>query len=84
MKTKQNKVIEPEEDKYIKKTNQVVGTYNDAPDFIKDNEYIKRGYRVNCDSVKKVTKSLFYLHNESVNVWSHLLGVISTMKVLSP
>ena len=45
MKTKQIKVIEPEEDKYNKKTNQVVGTYNDAPDFIKDNEYIKRGYR---------------------------------------
>lgn len=79
MKTKQNKVIEPEEDKYIKKSNQVVGTYNDAPDFIKDNEYIKRGYRVNCDSVKKVTKSLFYLHNESVNVWSHLLGVITVI-----
>ena len=79
MKTKQNKVIEPEEDKYNKKTNQVVGTYNDAPDFIKDNEYIKRGYRVNCDSVKKVTKSLFYLHNESVNVWSHLLGVITVI-----
>ena len=79
MKTKQNKVIEPEEDKYIKKSNQIVGTYNDAPDFIKDNEYIKRGYRVNCDSVKKVTKSLFYLHNESVNVWSHLLGVITVI-----
>lgn len=79
MKTKQNKVIEPEEDKYNKKMNQVVGTYNDAPDFIKDNEYIKRGYRVNCDSVKKVTKSLFYLHNESVNVWSHLLGVITVI-----
>ena len=79
MKTKQNKVIEPEEDKYSKKSNQVVGTYNDAPDFIKDNEYIKRGYRVNCDSVKKVTKSLFYLHNESVNVWSHLLGVITVI-----
>lgn len=79
MKTKQNKVIEPEEDKYIKKSNQIIGTYNDAPDFIKDNEYIKRGYRVNCDSVKKVTKSLFYLHNESVNVWSHLLGVITVI-----
>ena len=59
MKTKHNKNTNDEEDKYNK---QVVGTYNDAPDFIKDNEYIKRGYRVNCDSVKKVTKSLFYLH----------------------
>lgn len=46
-----------------------------APKFIVDNEYIFRGYRVNYNSIKKVLKSLFHIHNESVNVWSHILGI---------
>lgn len=49
---------------------------------MKHNEYIIRGYRINFDSATKVLKrydylytiSLFMVHNESVNVWSHLLG----------
>ena len=40
-----------------------------------DNEYIKRGYRINFKSKKLLAKSLFMVHNESVNVWTHLLGV---------
>ena len=80
MKTKNNNnQIEEEDPKYGKKSEQRVGNYSEAPEYIKDNEYIKRGYRVNCNSVKKVAKSLFYLHNESVNVWSHLLGTITVI-----
>ena len=51
-------------------------TYNEAPKHQQDNEYIRKGYLVNCDSMKKITKSLFMIHNETVNVWSHLLGAI--------
>ena len=51
-------------------------SYEQAPDFQKDNEYIKSGYLINCNSPKKITKSLFILHNESINIWTHLLGVI--------
>lgn len=46
----------------------------EAPEYLKDNEYIKHGYRINFNSARKVVKSLFMLHNESVNIWSHLLG----------
>ena len=62
--------------KYEGKTGIILGTYNDVPDFYKDNEYIKKGYLLYCDSIFKALKSLFRLHNESVNVWSHLLGAI--------
>jgi hypothetical protein len=48
-----------------------------APNFLIDNEYIKMGYRINFNTKKKILKSLFLLHNETVNVWSHLLGVIA-------
>ena len=60
-----------------KKSKQIIlVSYNEAPKHLQDNEYIRKGYLVNCDSMKKVTKSLFMIHNETVNVWSHLLGAI--------
>ena len=51
--------------KYEGKTGIILGTYNDVPDFYKDNEYIKKGYLLYCDSIFKALKSLFRLHNES-------------------
>eukprot|EP00347_Sterkiella_histriomuscorum_P005560 403356144 len=52
-----------------------VGHLKNAPHFIIDNEYIQRGYRINFNTKSSLCKSLFMLHNESVNVWSHLIGV---------
>lgn len=52
-----------------------IGHIKKAPSYIVDNEYIQRGYRINFNSKRKLLKSLFMLHNESVNVWSHLIGV---------
>ena len=54
----------------------IVGKYSDAPDYLKDNEYIKNGYLINCNSFKLVLRSLFVCSNETINVWSHLLGCI--------
>ena len=54
-----------------------LGTYEEAPKYLKDNEYIKEGYVINCTTFKKTLRSLFLLHNESVNVWSHRIGAIS-------
>lgn len=53
----------------------IVGV-REAPKFLLDNEFIHRGYRVNFNSIKKVLGSLFMVHNESVNVWSHLGGAL--------
>ena len=36
-------------------------------------EYILRGYRVGL-SMKETFLSMFVLHNETVNVWTHLIG----------
>jgi adiponectin receptor len=47
-----------------------------------DNEFIQRGYRIGFNSVGKVLKSLFKLHNESVNVWSHMLGVLTFLVLI--
>ena len=34
------------------------------------------GYRINYDSWKETLKSLFQIHNETVNVWTHLAGFV--------
>ena len=53
-----------------------VGSFEEAPKFMQDNEYIKTGYLLNCTDFKKTFKSLFMCHNETVNIWSHLLAAI--------
>lgn len=54
----------------------IVGTFQEAPKFLQDNEFIKRGYVINCTSFKKALKCLFICHNETMNTWSHLLGAV--------
>lgn len=40
---------------------------------MKDNNGITHGYRINFNTPRKIFRSLFMLHNESVNIWSHCL-----------
>jgi hypothetical protein len=47
--------------------------WGELPDYLKDNEFIKTGYRANT-GFRGSLRSLFSLHNESGNVWTHLLG----------
>ena len=53
-----------------------VGKLEDTPLFLRDNEYIKGGYRINFNSVKRILRSMFMCHNELTNIWSHFLGVL--------
>ena len=50
--------------------------YHDANSYIKDSPFIRRGYLLNCNTIPKVLKSLFMLHNETINIWSHLIASI--------
>lgn len=52
-----------------------IGTWEEAPSYIRDNEFILNGYRVNFSSFSKIMRSLFMCHNEAFNIWSHLSGV---------
>lgn len=54
-----------------------IGEMAQAPLHLIDNEYIKSGYRIGYTrSFRSILYSLFQFHNESVNVWSHLLGML--------
>ncbi|KAF8924824.1 putative hemolysin-III channel protein Izh2 [Dissophora ornata] len=51
-------------------------TWDELPDWMHDNPAIWTGYRRPTFSYKKCLASLGFLHNESVNIWTHLLGAI--------
>ena len=53
-----------------------LGTSEEAEKFVQDKEFIKGGYLLNCTTFKKTFRNLLIINNESVNVWSHLLGAI--------
>ncbi|KAF3048800.1 hypothetical protein E8E11_001705 [Didymella keratinophila] len=42
-----------------------------------DNAYITSGYRPQSNSYAKSWKSLLYIHNETVNIYTHLLGALA-------
>ncbi len=49
--------------------------FQKAPDYLQDNPFIRTGYRVDL-TWKEVALSVFQLHNESMNIWTHGLGCI--------
>ena len=51
--------------------------WHDIPAWLQDNHYIQSGYRPASNSYRGSATSLTYLHNESVNIWTHLLGAIA-------
>eukprot|EP01083_Nonionella_stella_P063058 163910_1 len=49
----------------------VVQIYHSLPG---SNEFILNGYRKFCVSAKDCLRSIFAIHNETLNIWTHLLG----------
>jgi adiponectin receptor len=58
------------------KTKAFVGSYDQYPEILRDNECLRTGYRCEFNTWADIWKSLFMWHNETVNVWSHMLGCI--------
>ncbi|KAL3813698.1 hypothetical protein ACJIZ3_014966 [Penstemon smallii] len=47
--------------------------YHSLPGYLKDNEFIVGHYRAEWP-LKQVFLSIFTIHNETLNVWTHLIG----------
>jgi adiponectin receptor len=54
-------------------------TWQDLPHWQQDNEWIHGGYRKASNSYWRSFSSLAYLHNETVNIYSHLLPALLSL-----
>ncbi|SJM85835.1 related to ADIPOR-like receptor IZH2 [Zygosaccharomyces bailii] len=75
--TETNVTVRQEDNKIdyssVKTTKKLLYTWNEIPDWQKDNELILGSYVRETNSIKECCRSLFYLHNESVNIYTHFL-----------
>ena len=53
--------------------------YDEIPSWHQDNEHIRSGYRPETHSTKLCFASWSYIHNETANIYSHLLPAIAAL-----
>ncbi|ORY01770.1 Hly-III related protein, partial [Basidiobolus meristosporus CBS 931.73] len=57
--------------------------FEDIPEYLKDNPFIQTGYRAYY-SYREALGSLFRIHNETGNIWTHFGGFIVILLVILP
>lgn len=57
-------------------------SYDSAPDWSRDNKSITHGYRPITNSIRACYESWLYFHNETINIFSHLLPSILAVFIL--
>lgn len=60
-------------------TYRVLYKFHELPSWQRDNDKILSGYIKETNSFKRCLQSLFYFHNESINVYSHLIPSVIYM-----
>eukprot|EP00092_Neocalanus_flemingeri_P000826 GFUD01000879.1.p1 GENE.GFUD01000879.1~~GFUD01000879.1.p1 ORF type:complete len:306 (-),score=77.57 GFUD01000879.1:100-1017(-) len=55
--------------------------FDEAPEYLKTNPYIRTGYR-SPQSWSQCLRSVLSLHNETLNIWTHLLGFFFFLTLL--
>jgi adiponectin receptor len=55
-------------------------SYEDLPEPWQMNPYVLNGYRF-CEGHWACIRSITHIHNESTNIWSHLIGVVLVLAV---
>ncbi|GAV67988.1 HlyIII domain-containing protein [Cephalotus follicularis] len=71
-----HRVCSPKEGKgkrLWKKVKYQLVEYHSLPGYLRDNEYIVGHYRADWP-LKQTLLSIFTIHNETLNVWTHLIG----------
>jgi len=52
-------------------------SFKKLPGWMKDNEYLQFGHRPELNSFKECFKSIFGIHSETGNIWTHLIGFVA-------
>ena len=64
-----------DQDNSLENASPHIGSLKDTPEWLRD-DYLINGYRINHRRISDLLRSLFRLHNETFNIWTHLIGVI--------
>ncbi|XP_065169961.1 adiponectin receptor protein isoform X2 [Atheta coriaria] len=51
--------------------------FQHLPAWLQDNDFLKHGHRPPLPSFRACFKSIFRLHTETANIWTHLLGCVA-------
>jgi adiponectin receptor len=54
-----------------------VTSYDLLPEWLQDNEFLKAGHRPPLESFSECFRSIWYLHSETGNIWTHLIGCVA-------
>ena len=46
------------------------------PSWLRDNDFLLKGHRPPLPSIKECFKSIFRIHTETGNIWTHLIGIL--------
>ncbi|XP_060582534.1 adiponectin receptor protein-like [Ruditapes philippinarum] len=55
--------------------------HNTLPNWLRDNEFLHKGHRLPTNSFVACFKSVFRIHTETGNIWTHLLGMIAFLGI---
>ncbi|KAG9845610.1 hemolysin-III channel protein Izh2, partial [Aureobasidium melanogenum] len=82
--TRLTSIQEQNEDDIVTKVEKKVShaltvLWSDLPSWQQDNHYIHSGYRPASNSFYRSFSSLSYVHNETVNIYTHLLGAVASL-----
>ncbi|CAK9295481.1 unnamed protein product [Gordionus sp. m RMFG-2023] len=68
--------------KILMSTNKWHGThFYNLPKYLQDNDFLLHGHRPQLESFIQCFRSIFRIHTETVNIWTHLLGCIAFLVV---
>ncbi len=56
--------------------NEYLLEWNDLPNWMRDNEFILTSYRKATYSYTTSVRTISKLHNETINIWTHLAGAV--------
>ncbi|KAF2882818.1 hypothetical protein ILUMI_23330 [Ignelater luminosus] len=51
--------------------------FSKLPDWLQDNDFLTHGHRPPLPSFRACFRSIFRLHTETANIWTHLLGCVA-------
>eukprot|EP00092_Neocalanus_flemingeri_P032943 GFUD01035825.1.p1 GENE.GFUD01035825.1~~GFUD01035825.1.p1 ORF type:complete len:483 (-),score=114.21 GFUD01035825.1:40-1488(-) len=56
-------------------------SFTKLPGWMKDNEFLQFGHRPELNSFRECFKSIFGIHSETGNIWTHLIGFVAFVTV---